>query len=139
MITTFAELPSSGGLQNVYTPLPQNMHFGLCVIASVVYLLQFYRKGSWHYPLLMFAVDITFLTQTSLCYKDGFISLLAAAEAALLTASILTYISYAKKLKAKRAAAEAEEADQEERRKNAERTQAENDKNLVDNAFEDSE
>lgn len=139
MISKLAELPVNEGLQNVFTPLPYKMHLGLCVIATVLYLVQYYRKGSWHYLLLMFAVDLTYLTQTSFCYKDGFITALGAAEAALLIASIVTYVFYAKKLKTERAAAEAEENEQEQRRKQAESEQARLDKDYVGNAFEDSE
>lgn len=139
MITMLAELPANEGLQNVFTPFPFGMHLGFCIIATLLYAAQYYRKGSPHYLLLMFAADITFLTQTELCGRDGFITALGAAEAVLLTASIVTYIFYSKKLRAERAADEAEENEQEERRKEAEAAQAKLDRDYVENAFEDNE
>ena len=58
------------GLQNVYTPFPFKMHLGFCIIATILYLIQFYRRGSFHYLVLMAAIDLTFLTQTTIC-NDG--------------------------------------------------------------------
>lgn len=139
MITMLAELPANEGLQNVFTPFPMKMHLIFCVIATVLYLVQYYRKGSPHYLLLMFAADITFLTQTELCGRDGFITALGTAEVVLLTASIVSYIFYSRKLRAERAATDAEENEQEERRKKAEAAQEKLDRDYVENAFEDNE
>lgn len=139
MVTRLTELSENVGLQNVYTPLPIKMHLGLCIIATVLYLVQYYRKGSLHYLILMLAIDLTFFTQTQMCHEKGFINLLGWAEAVLLIAAMISYIFYSKKLKAANAAAEAEADAEEERRRTAERLQAEHDKNVVENAFEDGE
>ena len=51
------------GMQNVYTPLPFKVHFIFCIIATLLYLVQFYRKRSAYYLLIMAAIDLTFVTQ----------------------------------------------------------------------------
>ena len=125
------------GLQNVYTPFPMKMHLGFCVIATALYLVQFYRKGSWHYLVMMAAVDLTFLTQTAVCRTGERIAVLGITEAALLAIAFVLNRHYSKELKAQTAAANAAADEQNERRKAAEREQSEKDREVVDNAFED--
>ncbi len=125
------------GLQNVYTPFPLKMHLGFCVLATVLYLLQFYRKGSWHYLVLMAAMDLTFITQTSICRTGGRIAMLGVVEVALLAIAFVLNHHRSKELKAQQAAAAAAADEQDERRRAAEREQSEKDSNVVDNAFED--
>lgn len=85
-------------MQNVYTPLPMKMHFIFCIIATVVYLLQYARKNAPHYLVIMVAVDLTFVTQ--ICTKSIVIGCLFGAEVILLSwAAVLSY-RYNKKLKA---------------------------------------
>lgn len=127
------------GLQNVYTPLPLKIHFILCIIATVVYLMQFYRRGSWHYLMLMIAFDLTFITQTSLCRSSSAVGILAIAEAAVLAAAIVLYVSFTRAQKAMKAAENAEIDEAEERRKAAEKAQTAEDKKIVDNAFSDAD
>lgn len=127
------------GLQNVYTPLPLKIHFILCIIATVVYLMQFYRRGSWHYLMLMIAFDLTFITQTSLCRSSSAVGILAIAEAAVLAAAIVLYVSFTRAQKAMKAAENAELDKAEERRKAAEKAQTAEDKKIVDNAFSDAD
>ncbi len=122
-------------MQNVYTPLSLGVHFVFCLLATALYLTMYYRRGSLHYLLLMFAIDATLITQywtTSIA-----ITLLAVVEIALIGASIWFYIKYAKKQKAENAAKLAAAKEAEERAKAAEKAdEAENDK-IVDNAFDD--
>lgn len=97
MIQLFA---NQNMMQNVYTPLPMYVHLGFCIVASVVYLLQFYRKGSWHYITLMFAADLTFATQVYT--GDWFIKVLFVVEMLLLAASAVLGHLYNKKQKDKK-------------------------------------
>ena len=138
MTQIFSDMTSEG-LQNVYNPLPLKMHIGLCIIATVLYLIQYRRRGSWHYILLMIGIDLTYLTQTSLCYKTGFIPALGVAEGLILAGALVTYKQFSKKEKEKRAAAAAAADEADERRKAVEKEQAKIDKNVVDSAFEDGE
>ncbi|MBR1864175.1 MAG: hypothetical protein IJ806_08835 [Ruminococcus sp.] len=92
----------SNMMQNVCTPLPFKMHVGFCILASVVYLIQFYRKGSWHYVMLMFAADATFATQ--IYTEDWFIGVLFVVEAMLLIAAGILAHRYNKKNKPPKAA-----------------------------------
>lgn len=84
-------------MQNVYTPLPMNVHLIFCIIATVVYLAQYSRKRSVHYLLLMAAVDITFITQ--ICTANAVIGCLFAAEVVLLICSGVFSHKYNKKQK----------------------------------------
>lgn len=96
MIETLAQDITT--MQNVYTPLPFKVHFIFCMIATVVYLLQFARKGSVHYLLIMAAIDLTFVTQ--ICTTNVVISCLFAAEVILLVCAAVSSHKYNKKLKA---------------------------------------
>ncbi len=130
-------LAAETGMQNIFTPLSATAHFVFCIIATIVYLLQFYRRGSWHYILIMLAIDLTFLTQTPVCRGQSAVGVLGIIEALVLIAAFVVYLPYGKKLKAEAAAADAETDKENARQKEAERTEAEKDSNPVDNAFED--
>ena len=130
-------LSANEGMQNISTPFPTNVHFVFCLIATIVYFLQFYRRGSWHYMLLLLAVDLTFLTQTPICRSQNAVMVLGIVEAVILIAAFIVYLPYGKRLKAETAAADAEADKQAERRKEAEQAEAEKDSKPVDNAFED--
>ena len=125
------------GMQNVYTPFSLKLHAIFCVIATAVYLMQYYRKGSLHYLAIMAAVDLTFVTQTPLCQTGTRVAVLGIIEVAVLAIAFVLNLNYSKQQKAKKAAENAAADEQEERRKNAEREQSEKDSNVVDNAFED--
>lgn len=128
---------ASEGMQNIFTPLTATTHLVFCIIATIVYLLQFYRRGSWHYMLIMLAVDLTFLTQTPACQNQSSVAVLGVFEALILIAAFIVYLPYGKKLKAQTAAADAETDKENERQKQAEREAAEQDSDPVDSAFED--
>lgn len=126
---------TAGSMQNVYTPLPYKIHFAFCLIATLLYLVQFYRKRSAYYLLIMAAIDLTFVTQywTS---KPVIIGLLIA-EVVLIVAAVIASHRYNKKVKAENARLEAQKKKEIENKKAAETAEAENDKKIVDNAFED--
>lgn len=50
-------------IQNVHAPLPLTAHIIFCVIATLLYLVQFKRKKMKYYIYLLAAVDLTLLTQ----------------------------------------------------------------------------
>lgn len=125
------------GMQNVHTPLTSGQHFGFCLIATAVYLLQFYKRGGWHYLLIMLAVDLTYVTQTSLCTENRDFLILGIAEALILGAAMVLSIRFNKRQKAARLAAEAASDEAAERRTAAENEQREHDEKLVDNAFDE--
>ena len=85
MIETLAA--ETATLQNVYAPLPFKVHMIFCVIATLLYITQFIRKGSYHYLTLMIAIDLTIVTQFTT--KSFVIGMLFGAEAALLAATAL--------------------------------------------------
>lgn len=128
---------ATGGLQNVYTPLPTKVHFIFCIVATLLYLLQFYRKRSVYYLLIMVAIDITFVTQYWTT-KPVIIGL-AAAEVVLIVLAVISSVLHNKKIKA--ANAERYEARRQEvfAQKEAEDAAAEEDKKIIDNAFDDEE
>lgn len=125
----------SSELQNVYTPLPFNIHFGFCILATLLYLVQFWRKKSAYYLLIMIAVDLTFVTQywTSKPVIWG----LAIAEILLIAAAVVSAYLHNKKVKAENAEKIAMENQALKNKKEAELAEAEKDKKVVENAFED--
>ena len=135
MLELFANNPAE--LQNVYTPLPFNIHFGFCLIATLIYLVQYWRKRSAYYLFVMIAIDLTFVTQyfTSKPVIWG----LAIAEVLLIIAAIVSASLHNKKIKAEKAEEIEAEKQAYENKKEAEKAQTEMDKQVVENAFEDEE
>lgn len=85
-------------LQNVYAPLPFKVHMIFCVIATLLYITQFIRKGSYHYLTIMMAIDLTIITQFTT--KSFVIGMLFGAEVVLLAATAIISHMFAKKQKA---------------------------------------
>ncbi|MCR5817406.1 MAG: hypothetical protein K6F91_11035 [Ruminococcus sp.] len=104
MIMNFVE----SNMQNVYTPLNFMPHLVFCIIATVVYCTQYYRKHSAHYLLLALAVDGTFLTQLNT--DSIFITLLGLFELAMLIAAGVMAHKFSKEQKAAEQAAAPESA-----------------------------
>ena len=120
-------------MQNVYTPLPFKMHFIFCILATLLYLFQFYRKRSAYYLIIMVAIDLTFVTQY---YTSKPVILgLFIAELILLVAAGITSHMYNKKVRDENAQQEKEA----EQKKEAEKAFSEENKKIVDNAFDDKE
>ncbi len=92
-------------MQNVYVPLPFSAHLVFCIIATIVYALEIYRKKSLHYLFIMLAVDSTILMQAF--PNSTMVVILAVLEILLLgTAITLSVLEHKKK----KAAAQAEAA-----------------------------
>ncbi len=128
---------TENNMQNVYTPLPFKIHFIFCIIATLIYLAQYVRKHSLYYLFIMFAIDLTFVTQyfTS---KPVIIALFIA-EIILITLAVIFAYKYNKKVKLENAEAEAEKNKELSNKKEAEKAFSENEKKIVDNAFNDKE
>lgn len=128
---------TENNMQNVYTPLPFKIHFIFCIIATLIYLAQYVRKHSLYYLFIMFAIDLTFVTQyfTS---KPVIIALFIA-EIILITLAVIFAYKYNKKVKLENAEAEAEKNKELSNKKEAEKSFSENEKKIVDNAFNDKE
>lgn len=128
---------TENNMQNVYTPLPFKIHFIFCIIATLIYLTQYVRKHSLYYLFIMFAIDLTFVTQyfTS---KPVIIALFIA-EIILITLAVIFAYKYNKKVKLENAEAEAEKNKELSDKKEAEKAFSENEKKIVDNAFNDKE
>ncbi len=124
-------------MQNVYTPLSTGVHLVFCLIATALYLTMYYRRGSLHYLLLMFAIDATIITQ--FWTSSIAITLLGILEICLIGATIYFYVLYSKKLKAENAAKIAARKEAEERAKAAEKADSEEQKQIVENAFDDGD
>ena len=93
-------------MQNVYVPLPFKAHLIFCIIATIVYALEIYRKKSPHYIFMMLAVDATLMMQF---FNDSkAVVILAVIEGLLLGAAIVSAVLQSKERKA--AAAVAAEA-----------------------------
>ena len=116
-------------MQNVYTPLTFTPHLIFCIIATVVYCTQYYRKHSSHYLLLALAVDGTFLTQMNT--DSIFIALLGVFEVAMLIAAAVLGMKFSKQQKLAEQAAEAAQSNDEEH------TPPEQKEDAVEQAFDD--
>lgn len=83
-------------MQNVYVPLPLKHHLIFCIIATVVYILEIYKKRTLNYLFVMLAVDATLLMQ--LFPSPEMVVSLAIMEAIWLSAAlVLSIINYKKK------------------------------------------
>lgn len=91
-------------MQNVYVPLPLNAHIIFCIIATIVYVLEIYKKHSLHYFFTMLAVDATLLMQ--IFPNSVMVIVLAVMEVLLLGTSLALSIKYSKKQKAAKRAAQ---------------------------------
>ena len=91
-------------LQNVYAPLPLNVHMIFCVIATLLYITQFIRKGSVHYLIIMTAVDLTLVTQ--FCTENIVIAFLFGLEVILLVLAGIFSHKFSKAQAAKAESAE---------------------------------
>ena len=94
-------LLANTGLQNIYVPLPLTAHIVFCVIATIVYILEYYRKKSVHYLFVMLAVDATLLMQAFRSSK--MVVILAVLEVLLLGTAAVLAVMHMKKEKAAKA------------------------------------
>lgn len=114
VIETLAD--EATALQNVYAPLPLKIHMIFCVIATLLYIAQFIRKGSVHYLIIMAAVDLTLVTQ--FCTESIVIAFLFGIEVILLVlAGIFSHkFNKAQAIKAENAESAASESDGEDKK-----------------------
>ncbi len=123
------------GLQNVYTPLPFGIHLALCIFATVVFLVQFFRKNRVSYLLAALAVDATL--STHFAYEnEKFILILEIVELLLILGCIidivLNYINNKTSARRKRK----EKADMIRQQKEREKKEEISEKEILDNAFD---
>ena len=131
------------GLQNIYTPFTAKQHLVFCIFGTTIYLIQYYRNGGLHNLFLMAGIDLTYLTQTSLCNTGDRIGYLGVAEIIILALAGVFSYKFNKEQKAKKAAAgnvealrEAADDAEEERREQIEKEAAEREEDIVNNAFD---
>ena len=140
MTTILAE--AATGLQNIYTPFTPKQHLFFCIFGTAIYLIQYYRNGGVHNLMLMLGIDLTYLTQTSLCNTGDRIGYLGVAELIILALAGFFSYKYNKAQKAKKAVASgnanAEEIAEyeEDRRDMIEREAAKREDDIVNNAFD---
>ena len=92
----FVSLAGSN-LQNVHAPLPLPAHIAFCIIATALYVVQYKRKKINYYLYLLFAVDLTLVTQFS--NEDYAILAVAVSEIILLVMAFLSSRKHKKALK----------------------------------------
>lgn len=123
------------GLQNVYTPLPFNIHLVFCAFASIVLMIQFFRKNRISYLLATLAIDATLATHFAFDNKTV-ILVLQIIELLLVIGCIidivLAYINRRKKTREQKA----EESILEKQQKEREKKEVLSQKDVLDNAFD---
>lgn len=123
------------GLQNVYTPLPFEIHLVFSIFATIVLLIQFFRKERLCYLLSTLAIDATLITHFAFENKTV-ILILEIIELALVAGCIIDIaFAYVKKRKTLQ-----EEKEQqsllESKQKEREKKEAISDANILDKAFD---
>lgn len=123
------------GLQNVYTPLPLGIHLVFSIFATIIFLVQFYRKNRLCYLLAALAIDATLVTHFAFENKIVII-VLEIIELLLvlgcITDILLTYIKRKKKMSEEKENESILERQQKER----EKKEIMSDKDILDNAFD---
>lgn len=123
------------GLQNVYTPLPFKIHLIFCIFATIVFLVQFFRKNRISYLLATLAIDATIATHFAFDNKT-IILVLQIIELLLVIGCIidivLAYINHRKKTREQKA----EESILEKQQKEREQKEILSDKDVLENAFD---
>lgn len=123
------------GLQNVYTPLPFDIHLIFCIFATVVLMIQFFRKNRICYLLATLAIDATLATH--LAFENKTVILVLQIIELLLVIGcvidiILAYIDRRKKTREEKA----EESILEKQQKEREKKEVLSDQDVLDNAFD---
>lgn len=123
------------GLQNVYTPLPLGIHLIFSIFATIIFLIQFFRKNRLCYLFATLAVDATLVTHFAFENKIVII-VLEIIELLLvlgcITDILLTYIKRKKKMSEEKENESILERQQKER----EKKEIMSDKDILDNAFD---
>lgn len=88
---------TNNNIQNVNAPLPLPAHIAFCVIASLLYIIQYKRIQINYYIYLLIAVDLTLVTQFYV--QDYVIAAIGVAEVILLVMAFLSQRKHKKELK----------------------------------------
>lgn len=131
-MTVFSE---QVGLQNVYTPLPLDIHIIFSIFATIVLLIQFVRKKRVCYLLAALAIDATLITHFTFENKNV-ILVLEIIELALVAGCIIdiavAYVKKRKKLRDEKKQKSLLESQQKER----EKKEVISDADVLDKAFD---
>lgn len=128
-------LTNQNGLQNVYTPLPLEIHMVFCIFATIVLLIQFFRKRRICYLLVTLAIDATLITHFAI-EKKGVILALEIIELALVAGCIIDiFIAYLKR-REKMLAEKEQKGLLESRQKEREKREIISDSDILDKAFD---
>ena len=123
------------GLQNVYTPLPLELHILFSVFATIVLMIQFFRKKRVCYLLSTLAIDATLITHFAFENKRV-ILVLEIVELLLVAGCIIDIVvAYVKRKKETRLEKE-QESLLEEQQKDREKREIISDKDILDKAFD---
>lgn len=123
------------GLQNVYTPLPLELHILFSVFATIVLMIQFFRKKRVCYLLSTLAIDATLITHFAFENKRV-ILVLEIVELLLVAGCIIDIVAaYVKRKKETRSEKE-QESLLEEQQKDREKREIISDKDILDKAFD---
>ena len=123
------------GLQNVYTPLPLELHILFSVFATIVLMIQFFRKKRVCYLLSTLAIDATLITHFAFENKRV-ILVLEIIELLLVAGCIIDIVAaYVKRKKETRSEKE-QESLLEEQQKDREKREIISDKDILDKAFD---
>lgn len=135
-----AMLAASGGMQNVYAPLPFTAHLIFCVLATLLYAVLFNRRGKKHYLILMIAIDLTLMTQ--FWTQEIVIFFIGFSEVVMLIMALgLSYRSNKEERERERSLRVQEDREKYEQEHEDYKPANENkdDNNFIDNAFEDDD
>ena len=131
-MTVFSE---QVGLQNVYTPLPLDIHIIFSIFATIVLLIQFVRKKRVCYLLAALAIDATLITHFTFENKNV-ISVLEIIELALVAGCIIdiavAYVKKRRKMRDEKKQKSLLESQQKER----EKKEVISDEDVLDKAFD---
>lgn len=123
------------GLQNVYTPLPFKIHLVFIIFATIVLLIQFFRKKRVCYLLATLAIDATLITHYTFENK-GTIFFLEVFEILLVAGCIIDIaVAYVKNKKAMREEKEKKRL-LDSQQKEREKEEAISDADVLDKAFD---
>ncbi len=129
------ELAEQVGLQNVYTPLPFKIHLLFSVFATIVLIIQLFRKKRICYLLATLAIDSTLITHFAFDSRRVIFAL-EIVELVLVAGCIVDIIiAYLKKRKQTRDERN-QESLLESRQKERERKEIVSDADVLEKAFD---
>lgn len=124
-------------MQNVYTPIPFKVHIVFCILATLLYAFQFYRKHSVYYILIMLAIDFTLTPHFSA--NKTVIAILFVVEIVLILLAFISSYVHNKKIKNKNAVAEKHKKQEEQHQKEIDKMDIKENEKIVDHAFDDED